>query len=28
MLASVKLDSAIGDVLPGIVDGLLAPSDR
>jgi NAD-dependent deacetylase len=28
MLASVKLDAAIGDVLPGIVDGLLAPSGR
>ena len=28
MLASVKLDAAIGDVLPGIVDGLLALSDR
>jgi NAD-dependent deacetylase len=28
MLASVKLDAAIGDVLPEIVDVLLAPSDR
>ncbi|HSJ84432.1 MAG TPA: Sir2 family NAD-dependent protein deacetylase [Acidimicrobiia bacterium] len=28
MLASVKLDAAIGDVLPDIVDGLLAPKRR
>jgi hypothetical protein len=28
MLATVKLDAAIGDVLPEIVDGLLSPSDR
>jgi NAD-dependent SIR2 family protein deacetylase len=28
MLASVKLDAAIGDVLPEIVDGVLASSDR
>jgi NAD-dependent deacetylase len=28
MLATVKLDAAIGDVLPEIVDGVLSPNGR